>query len=749
MTEPTGNTFVIGATDFLLNGSRFQIRCGELHAARVPRDYWRHRLKMARAMGLNTVCAYLFWNQIEASEGDFQWKDQADIAEFCRLAQSEGLWVILRPGPYACAEWDMGGIPWWLLKRNHVQLRSSDPFFLSAVEKYFSEVGRALAPLQISCGGPILMVQVENEYGYYGNDQNYIGSIRAFLLAAGFDVPLFQCNPPEKLVENQGRGLFQAVNFGGSPAEHLDKLRCLQSFGPLFCSEFYAGWFDTWGRPHHRGNTASYLADLEYMLSRGASFSIYMAHGGTTFGLWAGCDRPFKPDTSSYDYDAPISEAGRPTERFFRTRALLSKYLLPGETLPPPVLANSLISFGELQLHETAPLFENLPFPSRDRVPRNMEAYDQGYGCILYRKMIEPGPATFLQAEAVHDFGYVFLDGKWVGALDRRAANARVLLPERQERSQLDILVEPMGRINFGSEISDRKGLIEPVKADGKILYDWEIYNISLDRKMMAGLSFAAGKIDRRVPAFWRGTLHVEDVGDTFLDLRLWGKGIVWINGRCLCRYWNVGPTQTAFLPGCWLRKGHNVIVMLDFIGPEKPAVSGLLTPILDELHVEKDFNLPRRREMNLAGTAPIFDGQFSPGSEAQEIKFPKPSAGRYFCLESLSAWDGKPYAAVADLDLLDATFQSISRSRWTVAYADSEERTSEDGTAENAIDGQRGSFWHTEWSAKSPDHPHQLILDLGDTQLIHGFRYLPRQNPGGGFISKYRVFIGDDLIKL
>ncbi len=316
------HTFAIGTNDLLLDGNRFQIRCGEIHAARVPREYWRQRLQMCKAMGLNTVCAYLFWNLHEPKPGEFAWDGQADDAEFCRIAQQEGLWVILRPGPYSCAEWEMGGTPWWLLRDDDIKLRTRDPRYLSAVKSYLNEIGRVLGPLQITHGGPIIMAQVENEYGYFGSDAEYMEALRKTLVEAGFDVPLFACNPPDVMNKGRVTDLFQAANFGNNPAGNFKKLRALQPSGPLVCSEFYPGWFDTWGQVHHYGNTARYLTDLEYMLSHDASFSIYMAHGGTTFGLWSGCDRPFKPDTSSYDYDAPISEAGWATPKFFQTRAV-------------------------------------------------------------------------------------------------------------------------------------------------------------------------------------------------------------------------------------------------------------------------------------------------------------------------------------------------------------------------------------------------------------------------------------------
>jgi len=604
--ELARHTFAIGTNDFLLDGQRFQIRCGEIHAARVPREYWRNRLQMAKAMGLNTVCAYLFWNQIEPRPGEFNWSGQADVAEFCRVAQQEGLWVILRPGPYSCAEWEMGGLPWWLLKNNDIQLRTRDPRYLEAAKEYLKEVGSELGPLQITHGGPILMVQVENEYGWYGKDAEYMGELRQALLDAGFNVPLFCCDPPDHLKDGYRADLFPVVNFGSDPAGSFEALREILPQGPLMCGEFYPGWFDTWGAPHHLGNTPRYLADLEYMLQHDESFSIYMAHGGTTFGLWSGADRPFKPDTSSYDYDAPISEAGWPTEKFFKTRELFAKHLLPGESLLPVPATNPVITIAPVEATQCAPVFANVPKAIRDEQPHTMEYYDQGFGCILYRTTIPKGPAATLEANAVHDFGFVFLDGKRIGVMDRRNNTFKVRLPERKKSTTLDILVEAMGRVNFGTEVHDRKGIHAPVKLGDAELTGWRIYRLPLDAKMLVKLKYraagtpstASAPSDNKrpraepvlgAPAFWRATVNIERPGDTFLDLRSWGKGVVWVNGHCLGRFWNIGPTQTAYTPGCWLHAGKNEIVILDLLAPEKPVIAGLEQPILNELHPEKE----------------------------------------------------------------------------------------------------------------------------------------------------------------
>jgi beta-galactosidase len=588
------HTFEIGTNDFLLDGRRLQVRCGEIHAPRIPREYWRNRLQMARAMGLNTVCAYLFWNLHEPRPGQFNWSGQADAAEFCRLAQQEGLWVILRPGPYSCAEWDMGGLPWWLLKNEGIKLRTRDSRFLEPAKTYLAEVGRVLGPLQVTRGGPILMAQVENEYGSFGKDEQYMGELREALRQAGFEVPLFACNPKEDLKKGYRADLFPVVNFGKDPAGAFAALRRLFPQGPLMCGEYYPGWFDTWGAPHHTGKLAGYLADLDYMLRNDASFSIYMVHGGTTFGLWSGADRPFKPDTSSYDYDAPISEAGWPTEKFFKSRELFGQFLLPGEQLTPVPATNPVGSFAACELHECAPLLANLPAAIKDERPRNMEAYDVSQGCIVYRTSLPAGPAGTLSAAAIHDFAYVFLDGKRVAIMDRRAGACPVSVPARSKRATLTFIVEAMGHINFGPENFDPKGLLAPVRfapeqGEEHELTGWEVFPWPLDQPRFSKLHFKKAQVEG--PVFWRGTFQIPAPQDTFLDLRSWGKGVLWVNGHCLGRFWNIGPTQTAYLPGPWLKPGKNEIIILDYLGPSTPVIAGLDKPILDQLRPELDFS--------------------------------------------------------------------------------------------------------------------------------------------------------------
>lgn len=744
--------FEIGEKDFLLDGKPLVIRCGEMHFARIPPEYWRHRLKMAKAMGLNTVCAYLFWNFHEWEEGRFDWSGWADVAAFCRIAQEEGLWVLVRPGPYSCAEWEMGGLPWWLVKNDKINLRSTDPAFLDPAVRYFKEVARVLAPLQVTKGGPILMVQVENEYGSYGKDAAYMGALRQALADGGIEVPLFACNPPGVIGNGYREDLFQVVNFKpGASKGAFETLRKFQKTGPLMNGEFYPAWFDMWGMPHHRTNVGGFIGDLETMLENNQSFSIYMAHGGTSFGLWAGADRPFRPDTSSYDYDAPISEAGWATEAFGKLRELFGKHLLPGESLPEVPPAHPVIEVEAFMLAETAPLFDNLPAPQKEGgAPWTMEFYGQSRGNILYRTLLPPGPAGTLSIRDVHDFAWVFLDGKQAGVMDRRSKRFGAKIPERKGPARLDILVEAMGRVNFGREIFDRKGLHAPVMfvpASGEAVEvkGWEVFSLPLDQAQLAALNFQKG--GAQGPAFWRGRFETATPGDTFLDVRGWGKGVLWVNGHCLGRFWNIGPTQTMYCPGPWLRTGKNEVVVLDLLGPQKAELAGLSKPILDQLRPELDFAKRARASgtFGVRGIKPVAEGAFTPEMAWQEVRFA--GKGRYLCLEALDSLDGKPFAAVAELDVLDVRGEPLSKALWKVLWVSSEELSSGSGDAENALDGQPATHWHTEQGQTAPGYPHRFVLDLGETLEMGGIRYLPRGgNPEDpGRIKNYRLYVSDN----
>lgn len=583
----TRSKLVVQRDGFLLDGKPFQFRSGELHFSRVPRAYWRHRLRMMRAMGLNAVSPYLFWAVHEPKPGRFNFRGEADMAAFVRLAAAEGFKVILRPGPYVCAEWDFGGLPPWLLATPDIRVRCSDERYLAAARRWLLRMGRELAPLQSTRGGPIILVQVENEYGSYGDDKGYLAFVRDTLREAGFDVPLFTCDGPDAVARGSIEGAFPVANFPLDPAGAFEKVRAFSPGTPAACGEFYPGTFDHWGEPHNRVPTTRSLEVLGWMLKRKVSFSLYMVHGGTSFGFTAGANTgpagEYQPAVTSYDYDAPIDEAGHATDKYRALRELFQRHVpepLPAVPEPPPV-----ITIPRFKLTESAPLWENLPTPVRDAQPRPMEAYGQDFGLILYRSKLWAGGAAKLTLRELHDYGHVYLDGRRAAVLDRRLGQNAVDVPKRARDQRLDILVEGMGRVNYGPHMLDRKGITQwvefPAPYPAGVVMNWEVFNLPLEAAQLRRLKWRQASAGG--PAFHRGFFEVRTPGDTYLDLRGWVKGFVWVNGHNLGRFWRIGPQQTLFLPGCWLKRGRNEIVVFDLERAARGSVAGRRTPVLDE----------------------------------------------------------------------------------------------------------------------------------------------------------------------
>ena len=737
---------------FLLDGEEFLIRCGEIHYARIPREYWRHRLQMLRAMGCNAVGCYMFWNYHERHEGLYYWQDNADAAAFCKMAQEEGLWVILRPGPYACAEWEGGGAPWFLLKDDKISMRSSDPKWLEPAKKWLAEVGRVLAPLQVTKGGPILMVQVENEYGLHGNDVEYIKALRQTLLDAGFEVPLYACNPPRVIQNGFVPELFQAANFGAEPEQRFQIIRQYQPHGPLMCAEYYPAWFDTWGQAHHYAKSDREFFDpIDWMFEHNVSFSLYMAHGGTSFGGWTGCRNPFVPNVTSYDFEAPISEQGAANPSFAKFRNRAAKHLNKGEAIPAMPSPIPVKDYGTASLSPLAPVDALVRREVKLDRPVFMEKLDQGFGLVSYETEIAPGDGGILRVEDLHDFGYVFLDGQRVGTLDRRHRGLKLRIYRSKENKprKLQILVEAMGRINSSSGMEDRKGLNGRVRLDRKELKNWTAKMMPIDPSferfdlgdwMKIEDARAATVYADDTPFFYFGTLNTadENPADTWIDMTGWTKGIVWINGHNMGRFWSIGPQQTLFVPGCWLRKGRNDILVLDFFGPTNGAkVSFLDHPILDVLRPETDFNRKERWNGKMLGGRQIAEGSFPPEDAAQVVMFKEGVRGSFFTLQALNTYDRKNLASIAEFDFLDGNGDPITSLDITISGVSSEEEIREDGVAENAIDGQLEAGWLT----SSRDLPHWIEFYTGQTTTVHGFRYTPRQGKNIGRIRDWKFF--------
>ena len=541
----------------------------------------------------------------------------------------------------------MGGLPWWLLKKKDIQLRTNDPYFLERTRIYMDEIGKQLADLQAPRGGNIIMVQVENEYGGYAVDKKYIANIRDIVRGAGFtDVPLFQCDWSSTFQLNGLDDLLWTINFGtGANIDAQFKaLREARPETPLMCSEFWSGWFDHWGRRHETRDAETMVAGIRDMLDRGISFSLYMAHGGTTFGHWGGANcPPYSAMCSSYDYDAPISEAGWATPKYYKLRDLLMQYADSGQVIPDVPQALPVIEIPSIRLEEVAPLFDNLPEPQTTDSIQPMEAFDQGWGTILYRTTLpqDVDEGTILLVDEAHDWAQIFADGKLLGRMDRRRGDNSLPLPALKQGTQLDILVEAMGRVNFDRAIHDRKGITERVELltddQHQTLKNWQVYSFPNDADFAAQKNFRKGdKLDG--PAYYRATFDLEETGDVFLDMQTWGKGMVWVNGKAIGRFWQIGPQQTLYMPGCWLKKGKNEIVVLDLLGPEKAEVTGLKQPILDMLRTEEPLTHRKEGEtLSLKGETPVATGRMAAGNGWQEVKFDRPAKGRYVCLEALT----------------------------------------------------------------------------------------------------------------
>jgi beta-galactosidase len=560
------HTFTTQEDRFLLDGKPFVIRSGDMHYPRVPRAYWPDRMRKMRALGLNTLCTYVFWNLHEPEPGKFDFSGNLDLAEYVRTAQSEGLWVLLRPGPYICSEWDFGGFPAWLLADPNMRVRSTHPAFLRAASSYLARIGKEAAGLQITRGGPILMAQVENEYGSFGSDKAYMEAIRHMLRDSGFDVSLYTSDGSgwNNLAGGTLDDCLSVINFGdtGSPEREFANFANFRQNVPRMCGEYWVGWFDHWGEKHHTTAPDRSAAGLEWMLSRGISANLYMVHGGSSFGYMSGANfsRVYEPDISAYDYDSPLDEAGRPTAKFHALREVIRKHLPEGEALPALPAPSPMVTIPRFELRAAAPVLAGLSNPRRSPKPVPMEAVSQSYGFIVYRKRLERALKGTLEISELRDYGVVMQAGRRLGVLDRRLQQNRLDV-ELDAGHTLDILVENMGRVNFGPRlVDDRKGITGKVTLNGEELADWDIYPLPLTDpgKLTYSTKPAPG------PALHRGAFHLNSVGDAFLDMRGWGKGIAWINGHNLGRYWKIGPQQSLFVPAPWLKKGVNDAIVLD-----------------------------------------------------------------------------------------------------------------------------------------------------------------------------------------
>ncbi len=777
-------TFETGNGTFLLNGKPFVVKAAEIHYPRIPKPYWEHRIKMCKALGMNTVCIYIFWNIHEQREGEFDFTGNNDVAEFCRLAQKNGMYVIVRPGPYVCAEWEMGGLPWWLLKKKDIKLRERDPYFMERVKIFEQKVGEQLAGLTIQNGGPIIMVQVENEYGSYGEDKPYVSEIRDCLRGIyGKELALFQCDWSSNFEKNGLDDLTWTMNFGtgANINDQFRRLGELRPNAPKMCSEFWSGWFDKWGARHETRPAKDMVDGMDEMLSKGISFSLYMTHGGTSFGHWAGANSPgFAPDVTSYDYDAPINEYGHATEKYYELREMMQKY--SDKKLPAvPKAPMPIITIPKFQLTEFATLITAIGPINDVRTEKGdlktFEEMNMGWGTMVYSTRLPEITSESVLTGEFHDFAQVYIEGKYIGKIDRVKNEKSLTLPAVKKGNDLTIVVEGMGRINFGRAIKDFKGIVGNVTLSTEtdeaelvltpkswtnvaIPDDYETAVNTLNAVKRANEGMASGQVQGSEPAlaliqgyeaskqvadffksgYHRGYFNLTKVGDTFLNFETWGKGQVYVNGHALGRIWSIGPQQTLYVPGCWLKKGKNEIIVLDVVGPKEAVVWGQAEPELNKLQLEKSNkhnNIGDKPDLNSA--TPVATGAFNGGNGWQTVKFDGQKKGRYLAIECLSTQKENDRVAIAELYLQGADGKRISREPWTTKYANSEEENG-NHTGDKVYDLQESTYWQTE---KSASLPHLIVIDLGSEQTVSALEYLPRAEQGApGSVKNYKIYL-------
>jgi beta-galactosidase len=572
-------SFRFEGPDFLLDGKPFQIMAGELHFQRIPKEYWKDRLIKARAMGLNTVATYVFWNALEPEPGQWNLTGNNDLAGFIHAAKEADLYVVVRPGPYACAEWDFGGLPIWLLRTPDIKVRCLDSRFMAACDAYIKKLAEQLKPLLRANGGPVLMIQIENEYGSFGNDRQYVLALKRMWETAGISGPFCTADGATPHMLEAGSIPGAAIGLDpGTADKHYAEAAKLKRNVPVFCAEIYPGWLTHWGEKWASVKIEELLPDVQWLLDNKKSFSLYMFHGGTNFGFTAGAnfsDR-YQPDVTSYDYDAPLDEIGRPTPKYAALKELLGRAQPAGTQLPdlpPPLPA---IEIPEIAFNQATSLFDNLPLPVSSPQPKAMEFTNQNSGFILYRTKLVGHHSGKLTLTELHDYANIYVDGRYIGTLDRTKKETTIEIPETNPPAQrLDILVEGMGRINYGQHMIDRKGITDRVTLNGMTLMDWDVFNLPMESRFLSSLKFVVGAPPETPAVFFRGSFDLQELGDTYVDMSLWKKGVLWVNGKNLGRYWEIGPQKRLFLPAPFLKKGKNDIIIFDLHQTRPAPVKG------------------------------------------------------------------------------------------------------------------------------------------------------------------------------
>ncbi len=565
------------------DGKPFRILSGALHYFRVVPEYWEDRLRKFKACGLNTVETYVPWNLHEPKPGVYNFFGMLDIHKFIEIATSLDLDVIVRPGPYICAEWEFGGFPGWLLKDRNLRLRCMDQAYLGHVDRYFERLTQEFVDLQCSRGGRVIAVQVENEYGSYGTDQNYLQWMEDCLRRHGVDVLLFTSDGPQDDMLQGGTlpHLLKTANFGSNATEAFKKLREYQPEGPLMCMEFWVGWFDHWGLKHNRRDATDAAQALDEILSNDASVNVYMMHGGSNFGFCNGANKfeTYTPTVSSYDYDAPLDEQGNPTLKFEKFREVFAKH---GAEVGPIPERSSGVAFGMAKTLQSAPLLDQLDkisTPVLSGAPLSMEDVDQSFGFILYETQIfGPRPESKIFLQDVRDRAWVYVDGVLLGVVERNEPQVGIPVTISESSAKLQVLVENLGRTNYGPELYDRKGVTHGIRLGLQFLHTWKNYPLPLED--LSAVEWGGATADG-TPRLYRAEIEVDAPADCFLRINDGHHGVVWLNGFNLGRYWEIGPQKTLYVPAPLLKPGLNTIEFFETESKAVPSVEFLAEAIL------------------------------------------------------------------------------------------------------------------------------------------------------------------------
>ncbi len=575
--------------NFLLDGKPYLIISGAIHYFRTVPEYWEDRLKKLKACGFNTVETYTCWNLHERKEGQFDFSGILDIERFISIAEGLDLNVIVRPGPFICAEWEAGGLPSWLLKYENMGLRCNDPLFFEKVTPYYKELFDRIRPHLSTNGGRVIAVQVENEYGSYGDDSTYVRKTKEYIEKCGIDCLLFTSDGTEDFMLSGGTipELIAVANFGSKPKEKLGLLKAFKPNQPLMCGEFWCGWFNHWHKENHQHKPEEIKQMLDEFFEIDGSFNFYMFHGGTNFGFWNGANHSrgeYLPTVTSYDYCAPLSEAGDMTVTYDAVKETIKKHT-GVDTSDIKVENSKKMAYGKLELTESASLFENLDnisTPVFNTCPLTMEQLDQDFGYILYSSEIEgPVDPNELELTKLHDRAHIFIDGKLVGIRERTRRKDEVTISiKKGEKIRLDILVENMGRINYGPKMFDKKGIVGGILLGQRYHFGWNHYNLPMED--LSGLKWKKAE-KAEMPTFYKGTLDIKDEPcDTFVRLSSFEKGFVMVNGFNIGRYYNsAGPQKTLYIPAPILKQGKNEIIVFESDSCKKCEIEFLDTPDL------------------------------------------------------------------------------------------------------------------------------------------------------------------------